>query len=161
MPRRRLRSARRGAIIGAVGTAGSARTCGACGQALPPALRSWEMFIPIEPPSQNVLATNKGASRHRYRKLRDDYTTMLRGYRRLYRIPEALGRRRVFIDRVFNGRGRAYDRGNLVGGCKPLLDALVAVGLLVDDAPTFLEDHYSQRRGDEPGVVVRLEELAS
>lgn len=37
------------------------------------------------------------------------------------------------------------DYGNLVGGCKPLLDALVREGLIFDDSPTWLDDAYAQK----------------
>ena len=52
------------------------------------------------------------------------------------------------VSRFLKQRGRRtaklMDYGNLVGGCKPLVDALVKTKLLVDDNPTNLRDHYRQ-----------------
>lgn len=38
------------------------------------------------------------------------------------------------------------DYDNLVGGCKPLIDALVAVGLAWDDSPEWLVVEYKQAK---------------
>jgi len=70
-------------------------------------------------------------------------------------------RRRVVITRRSSG---TLDHDNHVGGCKPLLDALVAVGLLVDDSPEWVEVEYRQARwkavdrGDRAGTVVQVYE---
>jgi len=48
------------------------------------------------------------------------------------------------------------DYGNHVGGCKPLLDALVIEGLLWDDAPRWLADFYHQetcKKGESKTIV--------
>jgi hypothetical protein len=76
--------------------------------------------------------------------------------------PPATGPRRVRLVRVRQaGAGeRAYDRGNLVGGLKPVLDALVRHKLLVDDSPRHLVDHYADVVGEQRGVLVEIEELA-
>jgi hypothetical protein len=42
---------------------------------------------------------------------------------------------------------RTLDHDNLVGGCKPLLDALVKVGLIEDDTPELVTVEYAQERG--------------
>lgn len=52
-------------------------------------------------------------------------------------------RRRVTITRHSPGQ---CDYGNLVGGCKGLLDVLVEVGLLVDDSPEWVEEVYFQAK---------------
>lgn len=36
------------------------------------------------------------------------------------------------------------DKGNLIGGCKDLLDALVAMRVIRDDSPKWLDDQYEQ-----------------
>ena len=56
----------------------------------------------------------------------------------------AKGHRRVKITR----RGsRTLDHDNLVGGCKPLVDALVKVGLIENDTPALVTVEYAQERG--------------
>jgi hypothetical protein len=52
------------------------------------------------------------------------------------------------IRRYSSGR---LDRGNFIGGCKPLLDALRHEGVIHDDSETWLEDRYEQheaKRGE-------------
>jgi len=41
---------------------------------------------------------------------------------------------------IHSQRSRLLDYTNLVGGCKQLEDALVSLGLLVDDKPAWVED---------------------
>lgn len=69
------------------------------------------------------------------------------------RIPPE--KRRIAITR--HGT-KLLDYGNLVGGCKPLLDALVAEGVLYDDSPAWVEDHYQQTIAPkkEVGIVVEV-----
>lgn len=135
------------------------RRCGTCEQSLPDSADSWMFVIELEPPSQNRVASNKGSGRHVYRKYRDDFEKLLKQKKRAMRIPTARKRRRVFIHRLYCGRGKERDHGNIVGGCKPLLDAMTNVGLLVDDKRAWVEDHYSQERTDVSGVFIRIEEM--
>jgi hypothetical protein len=54
----------------------------------------------------------------------------------------------VVIRRYSSG---SLDYGNLVGGCKPLLDALRYEGLIHDDSVRWLDDRYEQheaKRGE-------------
>jgi hypothetical protein len=60
-------------------------------------------------------------------------------------------KRRVVITRY----GKTLDYGNLVGGAKPLVDALVHEGVLYDDSPTYLADTYLQAEG-KPRIVVEV-----
>ena len=120
----------------------------------------WAITLPLEPPSQNELAANKGnyAARRRYRKYRDDYILLLTPFARTLPLPA--GKRRVLITRLYSARGQRYDKGNLVGGCKPLLDAMVRCHLLLDDNEQSIEDYYYQTRAGESGVRILVEELA-
>jgi len=115
----------------------------------------------MEPPSQNVVSGNRGSpkTRRKYREIRDTYVIMLRNAKQWENIPDAEVLRRVIITRLYSGRGQARDRGNIVGGCKPLLDAMHMVNLLVDDKDEWCRDFYGQERGDRSGVIVELEEL--
>jgi hypothetical protein len=117
--------------------------------------------LPLEPPSQNSVAQNKGnyRARKRYAKIRDDYILLLKNAKQRLSIPDARHLRRVVITRLYSGRGQARDRANIVGGCKPLLDAMHLSGLLVDDAEEFVQDFYRQARSNASGVGILLEEL--
>lgn len=52
----------------------------------------------------------------------------------------------IHITRVYGGRERAYDRDNLIGGCKALVDAMKGL-LIEDDAPGKCNISYGQVRG--------------
>lgn len=59
------------------------------------------------------------------------------------RIPKAKGKMKLKIKSLRSG---TLDHDNLVGGCKGLIDALVRLKVIVDDAPEFLETVYEQER---------------
>lgn len=61
--------------------------------------------------------------------------------------PEAK-KRLVVITRYSAGR---MDRINFAGGCKPVVDALVRVGLLYDDTEEWLDDRYVQDKAAPGG----------
>lgn len=128
-----------------------------------PVRARWELFVPVEPPSQNEIASaNRGnyAQRRAYRRFRDGYMLVLQAWRTRERIPLPGGRRRVIFSRYYTGRGQRRDKGNLIGGMKSLLDAMVAARLLLDDTEAAVEDHYRQDRVDgESGVSIILEDL--
>lgn len=63
--------------------------------------------------------------------------------------------RRMRVRFVRYSAGR-LDKGNLIGGMKPLLDALVLEGVLFDDSTQWLDDAYEQQsagRGEGRTVV--------
>ena len=125
----------------------------------------WRFFIPIAGPSQNRLH-GKGGARFKYRKVRDDYERMIRAAIVAHKVMLAVGpraaKRRVTLTRFYTGREREFDRANWVGGAKPILDALVRCGLLVDDSPRWLDDYYHQRRDEHlRGVEIQIEEVQS
>jgi hypothetical protein len=98
--------------------------------------------------SQNVLHGWKynRRARHKYRAWRTDWGDVLAAKANLARIPSAKRVwRRVVFTRIVDTPRMLYDFGNLVGGLKPIVDAMVDVGLLVDDSPRWLNDHYHQR----------------
>ena len=117
--------------------------------------------LSLMPPSQNIVSGNKGgrAAKAKYRKSRDDYCILLRAWMNELKIPDATSRRRVSITRRYSGRAKRMDRGNMIGGCKPLLDAMTRMGLIVDDREEFLQDHYYQIRSEVNEVEICIEEL--
>ena len=68
----------------------------------------------------------------------------------------AVNRGRLSITLV-NFRHRELDRDNLIGGCKPLRDA-IALWLGMDDSEKFIDWNYAQvqTRGEQ-GVAVKIE----
>lgn len=102
----------------------------------------WVIQWRVLPPSQNEIM-------RRYRTPQA-YDRLLAGWHQVFRaaaltIPKATGRRCLEITRYIRDKNYRLDRGNLVGGCKPLLDAAVQAGLLIDDREDHLDDHYDQR----------------
>jgi hypothetical protein len=67
----------------------------------------------------------------------------------------------VWFKRYYGKRKRPFDRGNLAGGMKPLLDELVSAGWLVDDSPKFCQDHYAQEKSPSGSdyILVTLEDI--
>lgn len=130
----------------------------------------WTLFVRLRPPSQNENVDRAGGGRFTFMKLREQWVRAIRhamedtGRGRFEPVPRATGRRRVVMTRVFSGRERERDYGNLVGGMKLVVDAMrppkqVAIksgkrkgqvvtvdgaGLIVDDSPTWLDDVYLQ-----------------
>jgi Holliday junction resolvase RusA-like endonuclease len=103
---------------------------------------------------------SKGGHRWAYRKVATQALVLVEDAKARLGIPAAEGKRRVTFERVWGPGQRAYDRDNLVGGMKPIRDALTKAGLLVDDAEKWCQAHYGQR-GPEPTatIIVTLEEL--
>lgn len=64
------------------------------------------------------------------------------------------------ICRLYAGRHRELDYGNLVGGCKPIPDALIKIGAIPDDTPRHFECAYTQTRSERDAVIITLFEYA-
>ncbi|MBT8454160.1 MAG: hypothetical protein KJO40_19510 [Deltaproteobacteria bacterium] len=94
-------------------------------------------------PSQNELR-RKYKNRHAYARLRNEFCDWIMVGMANGGIPRAVGRRRLVITRYAKSKRYLLDRGNLVGGCKPLLDAAIIRGLITDDTEDALDDHYRQ-----------------
>jgi hypothetical protein len=95
------------------------------------------------PPSQNEIM-RKYADDHAYSQLIRQWQDVFWAAMTEAKIPKAGGRRRMEITRFIREDKFRLDRGNLVGGCKPLLDAAVRAGLLIDDREDHLDDQYRQ-----------------
>jgi hypothetical protein len=99
-------------------------------------------------PSQNVLA-RAYRNRHVYRGLRERMQTWVMVGMVNARIAPAQGKRRLTITRYVRNERYRLDRGNFVGGCKPLLDAAIRQRLIKDDREEWLDDVYHQAIGQE------------
>lgn len=73
---------------------------------------------------------------------------------RLARLKKTESPLRVTI--VRHGK-RLLDPDNLVGGAKPLIDAMRDLGLIVDDDPAHLELTVKQQKAKEPKMLVLIE----
>jgi predicted ATPase with chaperone activity len=94
--------------------------------------------IPMPTPSLNVL---QRMHRQAIKRMRDQYTTIFRARSTAVTRVKPGQFRKVWIER----RGkRLLDHDNLVGGCKPLVDALERAGLIWRDSPRFVRVEYSQ-----------------
>ncbi len=121
---------------------------------------SWSFAIDRPAPSLNDRKVNAGPTRWSYSKERDAWCLHFRCERLRWSIPPAIGKRRAYFTRLITGRQQVMDYGNLVGGFKVIVDAMVIEKLLSDDSPEFLADYYSQRRSTVGGVHIMLEDLA-
>ena len=138
--------------------------CAKCGyDAEAPVESVFAAFVQRDVRSMNEHRVNAGAARWDYKRERDAWTGHLRlVFDRVLREPVGQTLRRVTITREWGPRRRAFDRDNLVGGCKVVVDAMVRAGLLVGDEAVWAEIHYEQRRGmgAVSGTWIRIETLA-
>jgi len=119
--------------------------------------------LPFAMTSQNTLRNweRTRGGQARYRRFRDDMRLMIRHALAKLDVEPAWPRssaRRTDPNGDLFGTARAervrlevrryskgtLDNGNLVGGCKPLLDAIAREGLIYDDCTEWLDDHYEQ-----------------
>lgn len=127
-------------------------------------------FVTRKVNSQNGGGHNGGAAMHAYRRERDAWIRDLYFMVKSGGVTEADGRRVVRITRDFAGRCRKMDYGNLVGGLKPVVDAMQreiggksrpikGAGIIIDDSPDRFIGIYEQRRGDIDGVTFEVWDL--
>jgi hypothetical protein len=67
---------------------------------------------------------------------------------------------KVTITRLMSAGERAFDRDNLIGGTKSLMDALKREKWIHDDSEKWVEVEYRQEKagpGQRPGTRIRLE----
>ena len=75
------------------------------------------------------------------------------------KAPEPLQRASV---EILNNRARLLDPDNLVAGCKPYIDALVKIGVVIDDKPdnVLLKIDQAHSNKASRGVIIRITEVA-
>lgn len=136
--------------------------CVKCGfdPAIVPA-KTWELEIPYIVKSMNAHHVNAGAARHVYRRDRGIIQTALMVERRRLRVPRAIKLRQATLTRVMGYGQREFDRDNLHGGCKIVVDAMVIEELLVGDTREWARVFYDQVRSTnkKPALRILLEEL--
>jgi hypothetical protein len=125
-----------------------------------PVLERYSFTIEIAIPNpQNLKGGgkrlhNSGAGRWAYAKIRDRFAHTVRSAQDLGLCPNGRKKRvcRVVIERLWGPRKRRWDREAVVIGSKPLIDALVNAGALVDDSERYARIHYQQRKRTEGGA---------
>jgi hypothetical protein len=149
---------------------------------------TWTIRIPRAVPSANDRHCNgrDRVSRALYRKLRNAWAADLIAAARIAGIPAPKGKRSIAITRVMGKGQRAYDFDDLVGGVKPILDAMKparpgavmppyrsgpkagerrvvkpvpGAGLIYDDSPAWVDVTYRQERGAQAGCIIEIEDV--
>lgn len=136
--------------------------CAKCGHVEPAAVATWTLSLEWDVPSMNDLMRH-GGKHWWYKRMATALRTLVLAERLRLRIPTAIAKRRIRVTRYYGGRCKERDHANLVGGCKALVDSLVKEGLLVDDAPAWVDDHYAQVRlaTGTTRVEIVVEELSN
>ncbi len=122
-------------------------------------ISGWVLRWRALPPSQNEIM-RRYRNPHKYDQLLASWQKVIGDLMMVGRIPRAAGRRRLEIVRYYRAEKYRLDRGNLVGGCKPVLDAAVRCGLIVDDREEHLDDHYRQVLDADERVEIYVCDLA-
>lgn len=125
-----------------------------------PVRTRWEWEIEADSDSLNAHRQND-ARGWAYRKQRDQWTVIMKNAARRADITRPEEKRRVTITRLYSGRQQERDHDNLVGGMKPLVDALERAGIVVSDAKRWAEIHYLQERSERRAIRVVVEELGT
>lgn len=119
---------------------------------------SWCIKFLKASPSQNELDSMHWAARGR---LKDEWMWMAKANKVARSIPKATGKRRLTIER--HGLG-TLDMANLIGGAKQIIDALVDMGIFIDDRPSCLDlekpVQIKLKRGQKPFTYFIIEEVA-
>ena len=122
--------------------------------------------IPYATKSQNETDRMHLMAKHEWRKAVNDDLGFLSRVQGVLSVwpPANLGDMRKADDtarkvtaRITRGGSRELDHGNFVGGCKALVDALVACGFLFDDAPRYCEIEYVQEKTTRKNEFTRID----
>lgn len=111
-----------------------------------------ELHIPEPTPSLNAFY---GVHWTKKAKIRKHWSWLVRAARMHVRVPMLPPEHcKLTIERYGQ---RLLDRDNLIGGCKGLVDALVAEGFMVDDSPAHLTADYHQFIGKPYRTIIKIE----
>lgn len=131
------------------------RLCG--GDELQPVGDAWEVIAEKAVRSQNYYR----AKTFSYSGAVDAWTRTLEVEVERLPIWAAEGKRRVLFVRLMGRSARPFDQFNLIGGLKPVVDAMVRLDVLVDDTPRYFEGYAWQERNQYQwhGLKIRIEDL--
>jgi len=117
----------------------------------------WEFRIGRDLHTTNRHVVN-GRHGWAYRRARAGWHSDMYASRLIHAVAVATGKRRVTITRLYSGRQREMDLGNI--DVKACVDAMKLAGLIVDDRPAVYEGHVKQERGADRGTRIVIEEIA-
>lgn len=132
---------------------------------------TWTLIIDTRPPNLNDHLVNRSgghsaafkrayaATAGRYRRVRDQWTLLIRNQMQWASCPNATGARRVVYTRIMGTREREWEFDNLVGGGKPVFDAMKRAGLIVDDSVKLCMREYAQERGAKSGLRLEVSDV--
>lgn len=137
----------------------------------------WTFTIPRSVPSANDRLVNgrDRVSRAMYTAARNAWARDLYAMSWIHGVTKPTGRRLVTIERLWGPRCREWDYDGLVGGCKPVVDAMQPMrtytrkgktrnvpgaGLILDDSPKHVTVTYLQQRAPDgvPGTRITISE---
>lgn len=124
-----------------------------------PSAQTWTMEIPLSIHSLNRQSTNKGAARFVYGRQKRDFIMCLASdaIRRWGKKPQHEEKfAMVKLTRLIGTRGRLMDYDNLVGGAKPVLDALKVLGMVKDDSPKWIKVDYQQKKYNKHATRIEI-----
>lgn len=122
----------------------------------------WSFYVDRNMRSLNDRLHNDGGfGGYAYRDERHAWHMLFVSERNKLAIPlqPANIQRRVVLTRCYDKRQRPWDRDNLWGGGKVVVDALVRAGVVRNDDENTVEVHWLQRRSQPRGLHVLVEEL--
>ena len=101
-----------------------------------------KIIIPVVPKSLNKLLRVHWSQKG---KLKEQYCLLIVNQMKLNRM------RRTEVGEMWNltitsYRARLLDMDNLIGGCKPILDALSLEGFIWDDSSKYINCRYYQQQ---------------
>ncbi len=112
--------------------------------------------LPVATPTGNMI---KRMHPQLYKRLRDTFTLLVKSESLTVRRCEKGERRRIVITRY---GARVLDYDNLVGGAKPLVDAIRRSELIEDDRPACVDLEYNQNKcpKKDERTVITITEVA-
>lgn len=117
------------------------------------------LIIEKEAVSQNdrIFGTNQGASRHLYKKFRDNLQDRLTAI--VGQSQKEENRTAWLFERHWGKRKSAFDHANLIGGFKPLIDSMIKVGIVKDDSPDLFKAYYTQQKSTSGIGFIKIYKL--
>ncbi len=115
-----------------------------------------DKYLTIEIPKR-IESANKVVNRYNrfaYKNYRDGWYKVLKFF---FPAQPVRPTRKLELT-IESHRKRYLDKGNMVQGCKPILDFLVKANYLRGDSPPWVNDQYLQYSGcKEEKTVIRIE----
>lgn len=118
---------------------------------------AWSLITSQPVQGLNTILDWKEKAAWRYAREQDTWRHLLGQWALADRIPAAIGKRRLTLERVYSGGQCPLDTYDLIGGIRPVIDALRSTLIVVAD-DDGIEHVVTQRRGDVPQTVITLEE---